>query len=1177
MARYPYREIIELRSTGITCEKVGFLCGCGGPKVNAISTRALELGLGWSVPSQLSDDELEQLVDPLNLIRKQPPDFVRIDEEVKGKLSAEKWQPAYEVYLAHANEADEEPYAEKTFRAKLREWLKSEHPRPKMLVNWVAAEEVQLDWAGRKLAIHGRDGRVTPAFLFVATLPYSNYTFVRASLDMGMQSWLEHNMRMFEFFGGVPLYTAIDNLATGVTFHGKNKEVNRHYQDLADHYNTIVLPARIAQPTDKGAVEGHVRIMANSIIGTLEAMAFTSIDQLNDSIARLVQLYNDRPLSYAAGRSRRQIFLAEEQAELQALPSVPYTPATWKKCSVSYDGVVQVRGNYYGVPERYASERVDVRVTDTQVTVFSRKPKQCIASYERREDGLETFEGLAGVRPDRFMPLDEYAATFGHKKLLLQWDVERNAPLSPHDIVCRSEKKVWWRCPDCGYSWYEAPARRTKRSFDDCLACANVALVPERNSLAALFPGIAAEWSDRNPFGPDHVFPDFKQIFWWEGSCGHEWRASVSARTGSAKGALCPYCSGQKVLPGFNDVATLAPALAKLWHSSKNRHFHTDRLSVTSRHQVYLWTGCLTHIWRQSPSSWLRENGCADVLEPFERLITDAEAKDAQIGRPEYIEPWPSGGQASVKWTYYLRDVGLRCSFLEWCERFDHEDILAEWDSEKNAELGPGDVTRASNRIVWWKSEECGHSWQESVRSRVFREGGCVYCNWGEQLPGFNTTECLDASLLGMWHPTKNGELTPNSVSDRSHKKIWWLCPTCGFEWEESMRNTLESSRKCPKCSHGRQGFVVPKINDLAHKRPDIAAQWHPTFNKGLRLEDVTVWSKKQIWWKGKCGHVWKEDIATRYPRIDDSCPYCANRKLLRGLNDLASAHPELVAEWDGERNGKLTPKDIRFNSSKRVWWHGECGHVWDAQVVARSNGDGCPVCSNYRVVVGDNDLASNHPDIAAQWDKVRNGDKTAQDVPCGSGYRAWWVCEKGHSWRKAVAYRTREDDNGCPYCSNRNVLKGFNDLKTTHPKIARQLHPDKNGGLKATEIMANTCKSLWWRCELGHEWTTQVNYRTQDPKHDPGCPYCNNRKCWPGFNDLQTVNPIIANMWHPRLNHGAKPSEVLPTASKVVWWKGLECGHVFDMPVYQRTAASQTYCPYCAGRRKPERPIDLS
>ena len=1171
------REIIELRSVGLSFAKVAFLCGCSAAKASEVVSNAERIGIRWPVPVELTDDELARLVDPRKALR-----FACDYGEILSGLPEGKpdLREAYRIYCARAEAAGEEPYAEPSFKRRLSAWLRTRGRAPKMNINWSPGEEIQVDWAGRKLSLTGSDGTTVPVSLFVATSPYSDYTFVRASLEMGMQSWLEHHVAMFEFFGGAPLWLAPDNLATGVVFEGRNRSIRPAYAELAGHYGCDVLPARVRSPRDKAAVESHVRIMANRIVGTLEQMEFSSIDQLNEAVRRLVDIYNDRGVAVFGGRSRREVYLSEELHCMQELSGSGFVPSTSKRVRAASDGIVTIRGNFYAVPGRFAGQVVEARIGRERIDIYSVKGgRRCqrIASHVRGEDGSETFEGLPGVSPERLKPLDEWCERHGRMGIVEQWDRERNGGKTPHDYVCRSEKRVWWRCPECGYSWQEAPARRTSRSFDDCLACSGVELVAGKNDLSALRPDLAAEWhpTRNGGLGASDVFADFRQQVWWLGACGHEWRAPIAERVMSREGALCPYCSGREALTGFNDVATVCPDLAALWHPVKNRNLTPDKVSICSNTEVYLWNGALSHIRRISPRRWLRENGRLDVLAPFESLVDEAREKDAALG-PVAVPDRVPAGKSSVKWTRFLQGAGLLVSFEEWCLRFGHEDLLSEWDREKNGDLGPGDVTRASQERVWWKGP-CGHSWKLSVRRRAFDDCGCPYCARRKVLADFNSVECLSASLLRFWHPTKNGDLDPQTVSDRTSRSIWWLCPDCGFEWAENLRNTAEFSRKCPACERERQGrYLVVGKNDLAKVRRDVAKQLHPSKNGGLTAQQVSAHSGRELWWLGECGHEWREPVSARTARIDSSCPYCAGRKLLRGFNDLATRNPGLAGQWHPTKNGDLAPGDVKENSSEPVWWLGECGHEWDASVAARAlDGAGCPYCSGHRVLEGFNDLESRFPEIAGQWDRERNGDLRPSQVVFGSAARVWWRCDKGHGWQAPPFQRTGGRDTGCPYCGNRKVLRGFNDLRTTHPALARQWNHERNGNTKPSNTIANSCKRVWWRCERGHEWAVPVINRTRDPGHDPGCPYCNGRKVWPGFNDLATVRPDLLKEWNWIQNRKVDPGKVLPASGKTVWWIA-PCGHHFTLPIRQKTVAKPGYCPICSGRRKVERPVDL-
>ena len=302
-----------------------------------------------------------------------------------------------------------------------------------------------------------------------------------------------------------------------------------------------------------------------------------------------------------------------------------------------------------------------------------------------------------------------------------------------------------------------------------------------------------------------------------------------------------------------------------------------------------------------------------------ESLVKEARRRDELFG-PVAVSDRVPAGKSSVKWARFLQGAGLLVSFEEWCLGFGHEDLLAEWDRERNGSLGSGDVTRASQKRVWCKGS-CGHSWKVSVRRRAFDDCGCPYCARRKVLPDFNSVECLSASLLEFWHPTRNAGLDPRTVSDRTSKSIWWLCPDCGYEWSENLRNTAEFSRKCPSCERERKGrYLVVGKNDLASVGGDIAKQLHPTGNGRLSARQVSAHSGRELWLLGECGHEWKEPVSMRTARIDDSCPYCAGRKLLRGFNDLATRNPDIARQWHPAKNEGATSGDVKENSSEAVW-----------------------------------------------------------------------------------------------------------------------------------------------------------------------------------------------------------------------------------------------------------------
>ena len=135
--------------------------------------------------------------------------------------------------------------------------------------------------------------------------------------------------------------------------------------------------------------------------------------------------------------------------------------------------------------------------------------------------------------------------------------------------------------------------------------------------------------------------------------------------------------------------------------------------------------------------------------------------------------------------------------------------------------------------------------------------------------------------------------------------------------------------------------------------------------------------------------------------------------------------------------------------------------------------------------------MALTDPVLLAQWDRERNGDLTPDGVTHGSHRRVWWRCEKGHSWQAAIAARTKRK-TGCPYCTGRKVLAGYNDLATRFPDLARQWHQTINGHLTPEQVSAGSRRQVWWQCGLGHVWKARVHSRAG--KQRRGCPVCAGR-----------------------------------------------------------------------------------
>ncbi len=274
----------------------------------------------------------------------------------------------------------------------------------------------------------------------------------------------------------------------------------------------------------------------------------------------------------------------------------------------------------------------------------------------------------------------------------------------------------------------------------------------------------------------------------------------------------------------------------------------------------------------------------------------------------------------------------------------------------------------------------------------------------------------------------------------------------------------------------------------------------------------------------------------------------------MKPKRSLAEEYPELSKEWHVIRNAPLTPLDVTFESSKKVWWKCSKGHEWETVVCGRSM-RGCPYCGNKKVC-DDNCLTTVNPRLAREWHPIKNS-LTPYDVTFGSGAKIWWQCESGHEWRTSVA--SRSNGTNCPYCSGRKASKE-NCLATVNPKLAKEWHPTQNGILTPSDIASKSNKKAWWICSKGHEWRAVVNNRA----YGKGCPYCSGHKVSKD-NCLAALNPKLAKEWHSTKNGDLTPSDVTVSSAIRIWWKCSE-GHEWEAII--ATRSNGCGCPYCVGKK---------
>ena len=287
-----------------------------------------------------------------------------------------------------------------------------------------------------------------------------------------------------------------------------------------------------------------------------------------------------------------------------------------------------------------------------------------------------------------------------------------------------------------------------------------------------------------------------------------------------------------------------------------------------------------------------------------------------------------------------------------------YPEIAAEW-STKNLPLKPTMVSAGSHKKVIWV-DKLGHEWTASVKSRV-QGSGCPYCSHNLVLAGFNDLASRFPEIASEWSE-RNLPLTPDKVTAFKNTRVWWKCHL-GHEWY-TLISTRSGGSQCPYCSGIK---LLIGFNDLATKYPTLAKEWSER-NLPLTPDMVNEKSTKNVWWKCRtCGYEWKSVVRARAK--GSLCPICADRTVLAGYNDLATTDPELLDEWDYEKNTGTLPTAVSRNSMKIVWWKCSSSHSWRAKITDRTiEQKGCYLCER--------EFQSAFPQLLIMLYAVRNGLK---------------------------------------------------------------------------------------------------------------------------------------------------------------------------------------------------------
>lgn len=278
---------------------------------------------------------------------------------------------------------------------------------------------------------------------------------------------------------------------------------------------------------------------------------------------------------------------------------------------------------------------------------------------------------------------------------------------------------------------------------------------------------------------------------------------------------------------------------------------------------------------------------------------------------------------------------------------------------------------------------------------------------------------------------------------------------------------------------------------------PKVIREWDYEKNGSTNPLNIASRSNKKYWFKCPLGHSYQATPDNKTSR-NAGCPICSNRVVVSGINDFKTNNPQKMLDWDYVKN-TIDPSKVPSTSAKHAFWKcHKCGHLWNSEIrEAASKEINCPKCSlvqkgkakHLQALTKSGHLTNE--ELLLDWNFSKNNLRP-EDVTPQTNIAVYWKCHRcGYEWKAKVNNRT--NGRGCPCCGNKVVVKGINDLATTHPVLAKEWHPTKNGDLKPTDVTYGMSKKVWWLCPNGHEYKTSLNHRSA--AIGTNCPICNSGK----------------------------------------------------------------------------------
>ena len=669
------------------------------------------------------------------------------------------------------------------------------------------------------------------------------------------------------------------------------------------------------------------------------------------------------------------------------------------------------------------------------------------------------------------------------------------------------------------------------------------------DDLETTYPELAQEWHPTLNAGllPSDVLPGSgKRVYWQCPKCNYVWDSKISNRAVLGRG--CPCCANKVVVKGKNDLATTHPEIAKEWYQPLNGDV-TPHDVTHGCGKKFSWLCPRGHVY--SATVLHRTNGAGTKCPICNSGRQTSFAEQALYYYVKKVYPTAISGYKEI----FTRSMELDVYIPDL-------KIGIEYDG------------------VYWHHKKAATYEREQRKYDICKENGITLIRVREKRKHVDEVPAADWCVFS---PETESDEVALSISIKN--VITWI--------RDQTKNS--SIPSIPDIDVTRDRFEIlsylkgPVKNSVQEIAPELAEEWDYERNGELKPDMISAGSSQYVnWICSTCGYRW-EAVVYHRAKNHTGCPKCAGFIFEKGVNDLETKMPELLADWDYEENAKhdIYPGEIMFNSGKKVHWKCHiCGHRWTVSLNKRTvQGNGCIKCGykagkelKHKNLLETQGCITNQL-LLKEWDYDRNRELGLfpEDLTNGSTRSAYWICSIcGYKWKAPIA--RRNNGAGCRKCAD----KANPDLKRkrliakgkaiTDEKLINEWDYQKNDRAPQ-EYTVGSKEKVFWKCsKCGYSWSAAIHTRSKGA----GCPACAGNVVVAGKNDLATIKPELAKEWDSSKNGDLTPSQVSYSSGHKFWWV---CPKGHDS--YLATPShrvSGTGCPICGKMRIAEkscRPVD--